>query len=263
MPASDARRTARSGSEVHVGADTHGHLVAGIILAAGASTRMGAGKLWLDLHGLPVIAWSIRTFAESGLIGQLIVVAATEAESRMRRLLEDLAIPTAVVAGGKRRRDSVRAGVEAAASAEWVVVHDGARPLVTPDLIARGVAAAQETGAAVAAVPIVDTIKRVRNDVVAETLDREGLWATQTPQVYRRALLLRAHQRTDADATDDASLVEGLGTSVRVYSGAYGNIKITTPGDMELASKLIASMLAKQEMVPPELQSTRARERAR
>ena len=116
--------------------------------------------------------------------------------------------------------------------AEWVLVHDGARPLVTEELIRRGLAAARATGAAIAAVPVTDTIKVVSGGRVTATPAREGLWAAQTPQVFKRSLLADAH-RLGVSATDDAALVEALGVEVRVFEGAYGNIKVTSETDLQ------------------------------
>jgi len=120
-----------------------------------------------------------------------------------------------------------------------VMVHDGVRPLVTAELIERGLAAAEETGAAIAAVPAGDTIKVAGEDeIVHQTPPRQNLWAAQTPQVFRYSILAQAHQRAQEDATDDASLVERLGYKVKLYMGRYDNIKITTPDDLILAEVL-------------------------
>ena len=129
---------------------------------------------------------------------------------------------SAVVAGGETRQDSVRAGLDAAEDAAIVAIHDAARPLVTPELIERGVAIARETGAALCAIPSRDTVKQVDGDppVVRATPDRAHMWLAQTPQVFDRALLLDAHARATSTATDDAALVEAAGHAVRVYEGA-------------------------------------------
>lgn len=201
---------------------------------------MGFDKLAADLNGRPVLGWSALAFASSASVAQLVVVAAEERQEWAKQLLRRLEIDAQVVVGGARRRDSVLAGVRTATH-DWVVVHDAARPLVTPGLIDRGLIAAKQTGAAIAAVPVNDTIKDVAGDRIVGTPDRSRLWAAQTPQVFRRDVLVRAHEGTRDDATDDAALVEALGVEVRVYEGAYANIKITTPVDLKLAAVLLST----------------------
>jgi 2-C-methyl-D-erythritol 4-phosphate cytidylyltransferase len=134
--------------------------------------------------------------------------------------------------------------LEAVSGCEWVMIHDGARPFVTPELIERGLEAASATGAAIAAVPVVDTIKMVEGERIVSTPDRQILWAAQTPQVFRASLLREAHLQSTADATDDAALVEAMGVEVRVFTGAYGNIKVTTAVDLQLANLLAQQMTA-------------------
>jgi len=148
-------------------------------------------------------------------------------------------MPVAVWAGGRRRRDSVAAGLGQLNHCDWVIIHDGARPLVTADLISQGLEAARETGAAIAAVPVTDTIKVVGSDrIIQQTVPRHNLWAAQTPQVFRYDIIAEAYHQTKGEVTDDASLVEQLGYRVRLYMGAYDNIKITTPDDLVLAEVL-------------------------
>jgi 2-C-methyl-D-erythritol 4-phosphate cytidylyltransferase len=215
--------------------------VAGIIVAGGSSTRMSTDKLWLELGGEPLIARSIRTFAACDRCDHLVVVVASGVVSRVRRLLGDLGITAQVAIAGAQRQDSVRAGLAAVADAEWVVIHDAARPLVTSDLITRGLTAARETGAAIAAMPVVDTIKVVEAGRIVATPPRATLWQAQTPQVFRRTVLVNAHAAaSDSAATDDAALVEAQGVEVRVYEGSYQNIKITTDVDLVVARALLA-----------------------
>jgi 2-C-methyl-D-erythritol 4-phosphate cytidylyltransferase len=145
-----------------------------------------------------------------------------------------------VVVGGKRRQDSVAEGLKRVKDAEWVVIHDGARPLVTIDLIERGLAAAKATGAAVAAVPVKDTIKTVKKDeIVSQTLLRQNLRAVQTPQVFRLDIIQKAYKDAAGDVTDDAALAEKAGYKVKLYMGSYDNIKITTPDDLAVAEALV------------------------
>ncbi len=154
---------------------------------------------------------------------------------------------SAVCVGGPRRQDSVRLGLEALGECDWVLVHDGARLLVSP-LISEGLEAAQETGAAVPAVPITDTVKSAGPDgTVERTLDRGRLWAAQTPQVFRYDLLLRAHREVTADPstslragyTDDAAMLETLGLPVKLYPGSPLNIKVTNLEDLRTAEAVL------------------------
>ena len=145
-----------------------------------------------------------------------------------------------VCAGGRRRQDSVAAGLAEITDCDWVLIHDGARPFVTPELIKRGLESAKETGAAAAAVPVTDTIKLAGDDrIVRETPPRRYLWTAQTPQVFRFALITEAYRKAKGDVTDDASLVERAGYKVKLYMGSYGNIKITTPDDLTLAEVIV------------------------
>lgn len=213
--------------------------VGAVLVAAGRSTRMGHDKVWADLGGRPVVAWSLAALADSGVIDHLALVVAGPRTSDARRHLRRYGVPWAVVEGGERRRDSVAAGLAALDECEWVLVHDAARPWVTPDLVRRGLDAARETGAAIAAVPVVDTIKRVRGPDVIETLPRAELVAVQTPQVFRRDVLTAALAATDDDVTDEAALVERLGITVRVYAGELMNRKLTTPEDLASALTML------------------------
>jgi 2-C-methyl-D-erythritol 4-phosphate cytidylyltransferase len=199
---------------------------------------MGADKLWADLEGRPLLAWSIEAFASTAAVDLLVIVTGPASKDRVAQLVAPRDARPRVVVGGERRRDSVAAGLRVVLDCEWVVVHDGARPFVTPDLITRGLEAARVSGAAIAAVPVNDTIKSVRDDIIVDTVERSTLWAAQTPQVFRTELLWQAHQRTADDATDDAAMVEALGTAVRVYPGAYGNMKVTFPEDLDIARAL-------------------------
>lgn len=146
-----------------------------------------------------------------------------------------------VVVGGATRSESVRCGLAAVPeAADVIIVHDAARPLAAPALFTAVAAAAAETGAAICALPVSDTIKRVDDGMVTETLDRNSLVAVQTPQAFEAGLLRRAHA-SGAEATDDAALVELLGAPVRVVPGDTGNFKITTPADLRAAEQLLAA----------------------
>jgi 2-C-methyl-D-erythritol 4-phosphate cytidylyltransferase len=214
-----------------------------IIAAAGEGRRMnGMDKVFASLAGRPVLARVIDVFTSVQAVNRIAVLVNEINLERCRRLIaaENWPLPVACGSGGQRRQDSVAAGLRLLADCDWIIVHDGARPLVTPDLITRGLQAAAETGAAIAAVPVTDTIKLAGEDlIVKETLPRANLWAVQTPQVFRYDIISQAYAELTADVTDDAALVEKCGGRVRLYQGAYDNIKITSPGDLVLAGILM------------------------
>ena len=216
--------------------------VAAIIVAAGESQRMGGmDKVFATLGSEPLLLRATRAFQECPLINQIVVVVNAKNIEQCRHLVagEKWDKVTDVCPGGRRRQDSVAAGLKRIKNCDWVVIHDGARPLVTVDLIERGLAAARETGAAVAAIPVTDTIKVAGEDrIVRETPPRQNLWAIQTPQVFRVDIIIEAYQRANSDVTDDASLVEQSGYKVKLYMGSYDNIKVTTPDDLALAEVL-------------------------
>jgi 2-C-methyl-D-erythritol 4-phosphate cytidylyltransferase len=202
-----------------------------VVVAAGSSVRMGYDKVWAELAGRPVVSHALAAAGQAEPDELVLVVAADR---------EDLADGMAprVVAGGARRRDSVLNGVQAT-SADWIAIHDAARALVPSALFRAGLEAAQATGCAVPGIPVKDTLKEVAANVVTRTPDRAGLVAVQTPQLFRRDILLRALASTDEDATDEAGLVERLGISVAVFPGHEDAFKITTPLDFVLAEALV------------------------
>jgi 2-C-methyl-D-erythritol 4-phosphate cytidylyltransferase len=204
-----------------------------ILVAAGASTRMGFPKLWADVGGLPLLAHAVEA-ARAARPAELIIVTS---DDRLEAAAV-LAPGARVVVGGVRRRDSVAAGL-AASSCGWLAVHDAARALAPPELFERGLAAAQPTGAAIPAVPLKDTIKRVAEQRVIDTPLRAEHVAVQTPQVFRRDLLARALALSDDDVTDEAALIEQLGVGVAVFSGDERAFKVTTPLDFALARALV------------------------
>jgi 2-C-methyl-D-erythritol 4-phosphate cytidylyltransferase len=214
-----------------------------LILAAGSGERFGAGapKAFVELAGRPLVQWSVDALSQVQEIEQIVVA-----------MPPGLAAPTGVsaVEGGSVRSESVRLALAAAGGGsdqDLVLVHDAARPLLTTELAAatiRALEADESIDAAIAAVPMTDTVKRVRDGVVSETLERSELWAVQTPQVFRRAALERALDVPDevlAQATDDAWLVERAGGRVGVVKASSENLKITTPLDLALAEMLLAS----------------------
>ena len=216
--------------------------VGAVITAAGSSQRMGEGdKMFARLGGKPVLARVLDVFQSCDLIDRIVVVVNIQSLEKCRRLVAEQAWSRVadICPGGERRQDSVAVGLSRLRDCHWVVIHDGARPLVTEDLIRRGLAEAEETGAAVAAVPVTDTIKVAGDDrIVQDTPLRDDLWAVQTPQVFRFDIITEAYRRAKAEVTDDASLLEQSGYRVKLYMGAYDNIKVTVPSDLAVAEVL-------------------------
>jgi len=216
--------------------------VGAVIVAAGSSQRMGGvDKVLALVGGKPLLARVIDVFQRCILIHQIVVVLSQENLKPGRRLVAEQGWSkvTDVCLGGSRRQDSVVVGLNRLSHCSWVVIHDGARPLVTEGLIERGLEAAIETGAAVAAVPVTDTVKVAGDDqLVQGTPPRRDLWAVQTPQVFRFDIIAEAYRQAEGEVTDDATLVEQLGYRVKLYTGSYDNIKVTTPDDLALAEVL-------------------------
>lgn len=218
---------------------------AAVIVAAGSGRRMGdaAGgvrKQYLEVLGEPVLRRAVRAFTEHPRVAEVVVVLPAEDVEAPPAWLADL--PVRLVAGGAERGDSVWNGLQAVAGdAEVVLVHDGARPFVAPEVIDRVLAAARE-GGAIAAVRVTDTIKEAGEDgVILSTPDRSRLWQAQTPQGFPLAALreaYRAARREGWRATDDAALCERVGIPVRVVEGAPENLKITRPADLLVAEAL-------------------------
>jgi 2-C-methyl-D-erythritol 4-phosphate cytidylyltransferase len=218
-----------------------------IIVAAGRGSRAGAGraKQFREISGIPVIIHTLLRFERSETVGESVVVLPAEAREEFLALARGhgLRKVSRAVAGGATRAESVVRGLEALGDGEGVVaVHDGVRPFVTPEEIDRTVREAEAHGAAVLAVPAVDTIKEVERGAVVRTPERARLWQAQTPQCFRVELLRRAYAQPGAlgpDSTDDSSLVERLGAAVRVVEGGAHNFKLTTPRDFALAEILL------------------------
>ena len=220
--------------------------VGAIIVSAGASTRMnGVNKTLVELGGVPVIARTVDVFEKCDAVGCVVVVVSQQSLAEVAEIARRLEWKKVahVRIGGLRRQDSVRIGLKALPeTCRWIVVHDGARPLVTDKVIKDGLLTAEAVGAATAAVPTVDTIKVVTDDGhVVETLDRRMLAAIQTPQVFRRDLLLKAHDEIPHDVTDDAAMIEMGGGRVEVFMGDRSNIKVTTHEDLIIAEALLAA----------------------
>lgn len=213
-----------------------------VIVAAGSSRRAGFDKLAAPLAGTSVLCHSVRAFAEAGA-ASIILVCPAERWEALRPWEYAEGVSVLRVDGGARRQDSVRAGLAALPSGtRWVAVHDGARPLVTPEGIRRCLQAAQSSGAAACAHAVVDTLKRVdaAGLTLPEKVSREQLWGMETPQIFEAELLNRAYEQVlsaGVEVTDEVSALELLGVATHLVQ-VGPNMKITLPGDLELAELL-------------------------
>ena len=220
---------------------------AAVIVAAGSASRMGGiDKVMAPLGGEPMIVRTVRTFQSSDAIREIVIVTREDLLVPIMDLCHGFDKVRAVIVGGNSRDESVRKGLAAlSAKTKLVAVQDGARPLVTWQVIDRAVRAANSYGAAAPAVAVKDTIKVVRGGIVAATPDRSALRAVQTPQVFDIDLLTGALARAKQDGaaiTDDCSAVERLGMSVKIVEGDERNIKVTTPMDLKIAEMLLEEM---------------------
>jgi len=217
-----------------------------VVAAAGSGTRMGIqeNKVLLPLDGRPVLAHSLACFASMEEVAELVVVTRAEDQARIEQLVQETAggKKAKVVLGGAERQDSVYLGLKALApDTEWAVIHDGARPFITQELVRRGLETVQEHRAVGIAVRVTDTIKRVQDGVVVDTPARSELWAVQTPQIFDYKLVLQAYEHAQSQgiaAADDCGVVEALGHPVHIVEGDYANIKITTREDLPQREKV-------------------------
>lgn len=220
-----------------------------IIPAAGQGKRMKAGKnkQWIMLDDKPLIAHTLTVFQQDVNCEAIILVINEKEKQDFQALIEDFSFSKVaqLVHGGAERQDSVFNGLKALTDAsphDVILVHDGARPFVTHDMIRRVAEKAAATGAAVLAVPIKDTLKRADGSAIIETVDRTGLWAAQTPQAFHYQLLYDANlyaEKHNFSATDDASLVEMFGHTVSIVESDATNIKLTTPEDLVFADLIL------------------------
>lgn len=218
-----------------------------VIVAAGNASRMGGiDKVMAELAGEPMIVRTVRTFQNCDVITEIVIVTREDLILPISHLCEGMDKVKIVVAGGKTRQESVKLGLNALSVKNGLAaIHDGARPLITPQVIDRAVRAAHSYGAAAPAVPVKDTIKIVKGGLVESTPDRSTLQAIQTPQVFDYALLRGALQKaedTSAAVTDDCSAVELMGMSVKIVEGDERNLKVTTPMDLKIAEMLLEDM---------------------
>jgi 2-C-methyl-D-erythritol 4-phosphate cytidylyltransferase len=219
-------------------------MLSAIIVAAGTSTRAGFDKLFAKIAGRPVIEHSLTAFEETPCVDEIIVVCRDAAKDLIAKLIAPMRKVRAIVRGGERRQDSVAAGLGVIVkSAEFVAVHDAARPLITPREIERVFMAAKKQGAAALATPITDTIKLATHDgMICGSIDRENVFAMQTPQIFARQLLANAYARLAGERhiiTDEVSAVQNTGAKVAVVRAEDENMKITFANDLAIAELIL------------------------
>lgn len=223
-----------------------------IVLAAGQGKRMHTKiqKQFLEIKGYPVLYYSLRCFQDSPLIEDIILVTGEESVLYCQKEIVDkygFTKVTKVIPGGKERYDSVYQGLLACENSDYVLIHDGARPFITEEILERGLTGAEETGACAVGMPSKDTVKIAdESGYIAETPDRSKVWMIQTPQIFQYALIRSAHEsirtREMSNVTDDAMVVEQeTGIKVRLAEGSYQNIKITTPEDLGVAELFLGN----------------------
>ncbi|TEU16873.1 MAG: 2-C-methyl-D-erythritol 4-phosphate cytidylyltransferase [Dehalococcoidia bacterium] len=198
---------------------------------------VGINKLFASLKGKPLLAWSVDTCQRYSLVQQIVLVLNGKDLARGQKLKKGRGWSKVTLCpGGARRQDSVKEGLKQIRDCDLVMIHDGARPFLTSDLIEDGLKIVGEIEAAVAAVPVKDTIKLAADErLIGETLQRDRLWTAQTPQIFSFDVITRAYENLAAEVTDDATAVERLGHKVQLYMGDYKNIKVTTIEDLALA----------------------------
>jgi len=215
-----------------------------IVPSAGRGRRLGRGKEkpFLKLNGKPIISHTLSALQNSPSIDDIIVVVSPSKVKECRGIVKKYNIKKvrSVIPGGRMRYDSVKNGLKNLKAADFVLIHDGARPFIDKKTIKNVLKAARSRGAAISAIPSKQTLKSVgRKLIIDNTPDRKRIWEAQTPQAFRKELILEAYDKAKTNrATDDSSLAEALGYKVKVVKGSYRNIKITTPEDLELAKLL-------------------------
>jgi len=220
-----------------------------IIVAAGSGVRLGSDvpKAFVKIAGRTMLSYSLATIREVTSISEVVITIPEgfETAARAEVAASGLGLPVKITPGGIERQDSVRIALAlTSAESELVIVHDAARPLASPEIFDACLTAATRTGAAIAAIPVSDTLKRVTDRAITATIARANLWQAQTPQAFRRNVLIDAHNRAVTDnvvATDDAGLVERTGAPVEVVEASTTNLKITTPSDLSIVEAILAS----------------------
>ena len=225
--------------------------VIAIIPAAGVGARMSSNKAkqFIDLCGKPILAVTLNHFQKCSLVDKIVVVVSKDDVDYCNREIVDRYKQSKVckvVAGGKRRQDSVKKGLEAVDDlCKWVLIHDGVRPLVTNELIEKVIKAAKRFRSVIAGLPVKETVKESDNQgMVLRSVHRSHLWLIQTPQIFQCEDLMRAHQKALRDgweeATDDAFMIEKMDIPVKIIKGEESNIKVTTPRDLDIARFLMS-----------------------
>jgi 2-C-methyl-D-erythritol 4-phosphate cytidylyltransferase len=215
-----------------------------IIVAAGSGTRLGleTPKAFVHVARISLLMRVLQTISRVEAIGEVVLAVPTGMQKSARADTAGLQIPVKITEGGAERQDSVRLALAlTSAEADLIVVHDAARPFATPAMFSACIAAAAQSGGAVIAIPVADTLKQVDGQAVIATVPRDGLWQAQTPQAFRRELLMQAHERAMRElitVTDDADLVQRLGVAVQVVHGSALNLKITVPDDLRIAEAI-------------------------
>jgi 2-C-methyl-D-erythritol 4-phosphate cytidylyltransferase len=217
-----------------------------IIVAAGSGKRLGLAtpKAFVSIDRASMLLRVLQTIGAVEAVGEVVVAVSAGAQKSARAEADaaGLQIPVKITQGGAERQDSVRLALMlTSAEADLIVVHDAARPFATPAMFSECIQAAAQSGVAVVAVPVTDTLKQVEQGTIIATVPRDGLWQAQTPQAFRRELLVRAHEwatRERIEVTDDAYLCERLSITVRVVRGSAVNLKVTTPDDLRIGEAI-------------------------
>lgn len=224
-----------------------------VLPAAGSGKRMKAdkNKLLLELFGKPIFIYTLEVFQQDPHCEAIWLAVKDGERPIIERYVKDYGITKVkgYAQGGIERQDSVRACLEAVPPCGVVLVHDAARPFIAPEVIAQLVEEAGSSGAAIAAVPVKDTIKKAASGIITETVDREQLWMIQTPQAFRYELLLRAAQSANKEGflgTDEAMLIERIGYPVHIVESTYENVKMTTPEDLIYGKAILESRIREE-----------------
>jgi len=216
-------------------------MVSVIVPCAGLGRRLGGKKPFIPILGKPLFIWTLSALSRVSEVSDIVPVFSESDMERALKLIEQYSVPKIkrIAKGGPERQDSVRNGLSSISNdTEIVLIHDGARPCIEEEVIYSVIRGLKGFDGAIAAVPIKDTIKEASEELVIKTLNRDRLWAAQTPQGFLRDTIIRAYERAEGEgfsSTDDSSLVERYGGKIKIVMGSYCNIKVTTPEDIAIA----------------------------